>query len=68
MLSAVKELLKFFDITGTSYTELQAVNMAYVIIHKMGKFGLAIFEWKYMPEIHKTWVRFNQFFLQLTKS
>ena len=62
MFSSVKELPKFSDITGTSYTQLQAVNIAYVIIHRTGKFGLSICEWNRMPEIQKTWVQFKQFF------
>ena len=68
MFSAVEELLNFADITGTSYTQLQAVNIAYVKIHRAGKFGLAISEWNRMPEIQKTWVRFKQFFGHLTES
>ena len=62
VLSAVKELLYFSDITGTSYTQLQAVNITYVIFHKTGKFELAIREWNCTPEIQKSWVRFKQFF------
>ena len=62
VLSAVEELLKFSDITGMSYTKLQAVNTAYVIVHKTGKFVLAISEWNCMPEIQKTWVGFKTFF------
>ena len=62
VLSAVKELLEFYDITGTSYTQLEAVKIAYVINHSTGKFGLAICEWNRMPAIQKTWVRFKQFF------
>ena len=42
VFSAVEELLKFSDISETSYTQLQAMNIAYVIIHRTGKFGLAI--------------------------
>ena len=49
MFSAVKEILKLSDITGTSYTQLQAANIAYVIIHRTVKFGLAIREWNFMP-------------------
>ena len=56
VFSLVKEILKFADITGTSYTQLQAVNIAYVIIHRTGKFGLVICEWNNMPAIQKTWV------------
>ena len=63
MLSVVEELLAFLDITRMSYTQLQAINIAYVIIHRTGKFGLAICEWNSMPAIKKTWVRFKHFFL-----
>ena len=56
MFYVVEELLEFADITGTLYTQLQAVNIAYVIIHSTGKFGLAIRNWNCMPEIQKTWV------------
>ena len=44
VFSAVEELLEFADIPGASYTQLQAVIIAYVIIHSTGKFGLAICE------------------------
>ena len=54
MFSAVEEILKFANITGISYTQLQEVSTAYVIIHRTGKFGLAICEWNHMPEIQKT--------------
>ena len=58
MLSVVEELLDFADTTGTSYTQLQAVNIAYVILHSRGKFGLAICEWNCIPAIQITRVRF----------
>ena len=63
VLSAVEELFDFSDITGTSYTQLKAVNIAYVILHRTEKSRLAICEWNLMPELQKTWVRFKQFFL-----
>ena len=62
VISAVEELPEFSDITGTRYTQLQAVNIAYVISHRTGKFGLVIQEWNRMPEIQKTLLRFKQFF------
>ena len=61
VLSAVEGLLKFSDITGKLYTQLQAVNIAYVILHRTGKFGLAIYEWNLMPAVQKTWVFLNSF-------
>ena len=51
MLSSVEELLEFADITGKSYTQSQATNIAYVILHRTGKFGLAIHEWNRMPAV-----------------
>ena len=62
MFSAVEEILEFADITGTSYTQLQAVNITYVILHRTVKFGLAICKWNRMPLIQKTWVQFKQIF------
>ena len=44
VFSSVEELLKLSNITGTSYTQYQAINIAYVILHRTGKFGLAICE------------------------
>ena len=63
MFSAVKELLEFSNITGMLYTQIQAVNISYVIVHRTGNFGPEICEWNRMPTIQKTWVRFKQFFL-----
>ena len=60
VLYAVKELLELDDITGTSYTQLYAVSINYVILHRMGKFGPEIREWNRMLEIKKTWVQFKQ--------
>ena len=62
VLSADEELLKFYDITGMLYTHPQAVNIAYVIIHRTGKFALVIFECSRMTTVQKTWVRFKHCF------
>ena len=51
------------DITGTLYTQFQESNIVYVIIHRTGKFGMAIRNWNCMTEIQKTCVRFKHFFL-----
>ena len=51
VFSAFEKLVEFSDITGTSYTQLQAVNISHVIIHRTGKFGLTIREWNCMPAI-----------------
>ena len=56
IFSAVEELLDFANITGKSYTQLQEVDNAYVIFHRIVKFELLICEWNFMPTIHKTWV------------
>ena len=62
VLSSVKEILEFSDITGTSYTHLQAVNTAYAIIHRTGKFRLEIHEWNCTKTVQNTWVGFKQYF------
>ena len=54
VFSAVKEILEFSDIIWTTNTQLQAANIVYVILHRTGKFGLAIHEWNQMPETKKT--------------
>ena len=59
---AVKELLDLADITRTSYTQLQEMNIAYVIVHRKGKFGMAICKCNHILKIQKTWVLFKPFF------
>ena len=44
MLSAVKEILELSDTTRTTYTQMQAFNITYVIIHRTVNFGLSICE------------------------
>ena len=62
IFSAIGELLKFAAITGTSYTKLQDLNIAYTIIHRAVNFGLAIRNWNCMSTVQKTWIGFKQFF------
>ena len=38
IFSTVEGLLEIDNITGTSYTQDQAVNIAYVMLHRTGKF------------------------------
>ena len=61
----VEEILYFSDITGTLYTQYQDVNLAYVIINRMGKFRLTIREWNHTTKVQRTWVRFKQRFWTL---
>ena len=62
VFSTVEEVLELSDITGMSYTQLQAVNTTCVIIHRTGKCEMAISEWNCMPAIQKKWVRSKQKF------
>ena len=66
VFSAVEELLKFTDIMGTLYTKLQAVNIAYIILYRTGKFGLVIHKRNFMLKIQNTWLQFKQFFLGIS--
>ena len=61
VFSAFKELLELSDITGTSYTQLQSVNIFYVILHSMGKFRLATREWDCIPALQKRGCDLNIF-------
>ena len=38
------------------------MNVVYVIIHRTGKFGIAIREWNRMSTVQKMWVGFYQLF------
>ena len=62
VFSAVEELLEFSEITRKLYTQFQAINITYVILHWTGKFGLLICEWNYMTAVQKMWVCFKQYF------
>ena len=62
VFSAVEELLEFSNITGMLYTQYQAVNISYVILHSMGNFVLAVREWNCVTKVQNKWVRFKQFF------
>ena len=42
------------------YFQLQAVNIAYVIIHRMEKLNLAVREWNCMTIVQKMWVVFKK--------
>ena len=61
IFSAVEELLKFANITGTPYTQDQDANIDYLILHRTGNFGLAIRKWNHMITVQRTWVRFKHF-------
>ena len=62
VLSAAKELLEFFNITGTLYTQEQAVNITYVILHRTGNLELEICKWNHKTTVQRTWVRFTHLF------
>ena len=59
---ATEELLKRTKITETSYIQNQSVHIAYVIIHRKGKFVLLICKCYRILTIQKTWVGFKQLF------
>ena len=65
---AVEELLKFSGMTGTSYTQEQSVNMAYIILQRTGKFGLSIREWNCMTQSRARGLGSSSFFGQRTKN
>ena len=59
VFSAVEELLKFAYIRGKLYTQFQAINVTYIILHRKGKFRLVIHNYNCMPKVQKMWVSFE---------
>ena len=62
VFSVVEEILDLAYITCTSYTQHQAINLAYVIIHSTVNLSSEICECNCMPDTKKMWVGFKQFF------
>ena len=62
IFSDVEEILEFANITVTSYTQDQTVNIAYIILHRTGNFVLVICEFNRMTTLQRTWVRFKRLF------
>ena len=52
----------FYDITGTSYTQDQYVNIAKIILQRTGKFRLTIWKWNCTKTVQRKWVSFKQCF------
>ena len=48
--------MEFSNITGTLYTHIQAINIAYVILHSTGKFNISIWECNRLPQSKNTWI------------
>ena len=40
--ASVKELMEFSNITGTTYTHIQAINISYLILHCTGNINKTI--------------------------
>ena len=56
----IGELLKLANITGTSYTQHQAMNISYMIIDRTGKYSLLICKCNCIMTAQKTWVGFTK--------
>ena len=61
VFSAFEELFELSNITRTSYTQHQGLNISYVIINRTSKFSLVIIKWNLMLSVQKTFVGFKQF-------
>jgi hypothetical protein len=62
VFNAVEDLLDFSTSAGTPYTQLQAINIAYVLVNKTGQFRVGIREWNRKPQNEKTWIHFKRHF------
>ena len=62
VFDAIQEIADLAQVAGVPFTNLQMVNMAYVIINNTRKFGKYIVEWNHLPPMQRTWMRFKDFF------
>ena len=46
--------MEFSDITGILYTQHEAINIAYLILRRTGKFNISIRGWDSLPQSNKT--------------
>ena len=54
--------MELLEITGTTYTQIQVINISYAVLRRYFKFNIAIREWNRMPQASKTWIYFKSFF------
>ena len=59
---AIDNLMTMGSAGHAPYTSSQAVNMAYIILSKTGKFETSLREWIRKPQVDKTWVNFKAHF------
>ena len=65
---AINDLMTMGAAGHAPYTPSQAVNMAYIILSRTGKFGNSLREWICKPQQDITWVNFKAHLLQLTRN
>ena len=61
VFSVVEKILELYNITGTSCTQHQAINIAYIIINRTGNLSLEIHECNRMATMKNNWVSFKHF-------
>lgn len=59
---AIDDLMAMGAAGHSPYSPTQAVNMAYIILSKTGKFETSLREWIRKPQVDKTWVNFKVHF------
>ena len=59
---AIEDLMDMGEASNAPFTQRQAVNMAYNIISRTGRFTENIREWLRRPIIQQTWINFKRHF------
>ena len=64
VFQAVEDLCDYAEAANCPFNQKQAVNIAYIIFNRTGRFKDGVREWIRRPVQQKTWVNFKLHFLQ----
>ena len=62
IFTKIEDLVEFSGAAGSSFTQPQCINIAYVILNKTGKFQLSIRDWNRKPSPQKTCITYKTHF------
>ena len=64
LYNKVDDLMDLVNAAGSPYSAQQIINLAYILLNKMGKFTTGICEWNRIPQAQRTWDAFQLHFSQ----
>ena len=62
VFQAVEDLCDYAEAALCPFNQKQAVNIAYIIFNRTGKFKDGVREWIRLPPLQKTWINFKRHF------